>query len=170
MFVVVGAAVLILLAGGVALVLRHPLQRLWFAGTGLQEWHATARQLPWQDRVSLARANTRGRATNPRLAGLAVRRGHVMMAVLSRMQYGRRSRWLYPAMTWLGVLLLLSNLAIALTAHHSGIAWYPVVAWGVLTPAYAVMPWIQRRRQHRIQRSVDLNARIAAFQAAGTRN
>lgn len=111
----------------IALAARGPLQRRWFPGTGLEQWQATARRLPWRDRVRLERSNSRGRATSPALAGLAVRRGQVMLAMLDRIQTGQPTRWLYRGMAALGAVLFAANLALALIGGGVGTTWLSVV-------------------------------------------
>lgn len=166
--VVIVAAVVVLVSLGAALAVQRPLQRRWFRGTGFEEWRATARRLPWRDRVRLERANSRGRAASPALADLAARRGRVMMAIIERMQTGRRSRWLYRIMAVFGAVLFLANLVLVLAGGGNGSTWFTVVVWGLVTPMYAAMPRFQRRQWRRIRRSVDLNAATARGDATSS--
>lgn len=144
-------------AVGATLALRRPLQRRWFSGSAFEEWRATARRFPWRDRLCLERANSRGRAASPALAALAVQRGQVMAEMLDRMQTVPSMRWLHRALVVLGSLSVVFNAGLVLTGEATWSAWFNLVAWGVLTLTYAVMPRLQRRRLRRVQRSVQLN-------------
>ncbi len=160
--VVVGVAVAVpLLIVGIMLALRRPLQRRWFAGTGWEEWRATARRLPWRDRVRLERANTRGRACTPDLAALAVQRGRTLTAVAERTHGSRRVRWSYRALALTGVVLVALDVGELAMGDGDTSTWFQLVPWLLLTPMYASMPRLQRRQLRRFRRSVDLNEALA---------
>jgi len=128
--VVVGAVTAVILAGSI--VLRRPLRRRWFAGTGPAEWQATAQRLSWRDRMRLERANSRGRAASPELAAMAVQRGRTMVAMVEHWQAKPVMRRLFPALAVLMVLLVILNAARLLTGDTSRSAWSSVVLWTVL--------------------------------------
>ena len=151
--VVVGAVTAVIVAGSI--VLRRPLRRRWFAGTGLAEWQATAQRLSWRDRMRLERANSRGRAASPELAALAVQRGRTMVAIVEHWQTMPVMRRTFPAFA--AVLLVILSAARLLTGDTSRSAWSSVVGWTVMAATYAAMPSLQRRQLRKFRRSVELN-------------
>jgi hypothetical protein len=142
----------------VILILRKPLRRRLFAGTGLAEWQRTAQRLSWRERIRLERANSRGRATTPELAPLAVQRGRTMSALIEHAQAKPFLRRVFPAMAVLMALLVVANVALLLTDqtdwHH---VWLTVLLGTVLVVMYAAMPHLQRRQLRKFRRSVELN-------------
>jgi len=140
------------------LILRKPLRRRLFAGTGLAEWQRTAQQLSWRERIRLERANSRGRATTPELAQLAVQRGKTMSALVEHAQAKPFLRRVFPAIAVLMALLVAADVALLLTGHtdwHH--AWLTVLLGTALVVMYAAMPHLQRRQLRKFRRSVELN-------------
>jgi len=142
----------------VILILRKPLRRRLFAGTGPAEWQRTAQQLSWRERIRLERANSRGRATTPELAPLAVQRGRTMSALVEHAQAKPFLRRVFPAMAVLMALLVVADVALLLTGHtdwHH--VWLIVLLGTALVVMYAAMPHLQRRQLRKFRRSVELN-------------
>lgn len=138
--------------------LRPHIQRRFFAGTGVERWHATAAQLSWRDRWVLFWANSRGRAVPPRLAAQAVERGEVTLAMIERSTAKKspfRRFWL-----WLGGVWIVVGVAEFLLIALGG-----APCWGLLAPAaglfavFAAIGPIQARQARLIRRSVELNRR-----------
>ena len=113
----------------IVILIRKPLQRRWFAGSGLAQWNATASTLPWRDRWTLYRVNSRGREAPARLAALAVMRGQSAIAVTERMvdrTSGVNKVW--PIMAGLGVFMVAFMRRALLrirTTHPPGCSWAP---------------------------------------------
>jgi len=150
-------AALLLVTVVAAVLLRGPVRRRWYAGTGLQEWTQRASELAWTDRLRLYRANNGGRAAPPRLAALAVQRGEVMLAVVDRTQQPR-SVW-RRLRVWL-VLVYGLNAALAavrVVSDGGPFAWVRLVGWMLAGALHLVQPLALRRTRHRIRTSVDLN-------------
>ena len=143
----------------IVLLIRKPLQRRWFTGTGQAQWNAAASTLPWRDRWTLYRVNSRGREAPARLAALAVMRGRSAIAVTERMidrTSGIDKMW--PIMAGLGVVMVaLSASRVAADSHDSS-AWLLLVIWVPLTALYAGMGRLQRRQLILLCHSVRLNS------------
>jgi hypothetical protein len=140
----------------VALAVRRPAQRRIFAGTGWEEWRQSARSLPWRDRWTLSRANSRGRAAPERLAALAVRRGEVVTAALARSS-DRRSRYRWVLRVAMALAFLGLAVKVAGFALGDRDPW-----WTWLSPIYLVAFWtayrpLLRRRARLVARSVERN-------------
>lgn len=137
-----------------------PRQRRWYSGTGLPEWRKQAAQLPWRDRYALSRANSRGRAVEPRLAPLAVERGTVTLRAIARMQE--------PGSGWRRLRTLLSviygvNLVVSVLLawkSEGAFHWLMVGLWLVLIVLWATHPLFLRRGTRRIAESVRVNQAV----------
>lgn len=133
------------------------VQRRWFAGTGVERWRDTARQLPWRDRWSLYWANSWGRVAPRRLAPLAVERGEILLAMTNRMLTKRskvRRFWQALGVFW-GILILFDIWRLA--TWHSD-EWINLVSAvvGLLVVFLAIGP-LQKWQARLIQRSIDRN-------------
>ena len=149
----------LVVVGLLVVVLRKPVQRRWYAGTGIDQWSQKAGGLAWADRFALYRANNGGRAAPPRLAELAVERGEVMLQMVDRMQQPR-SAWRRLRLCVLVVYALNVILSLVRVVGQGGpLAWSMLGLWVAGTLLYLVHPLILRRTQHRIRASVDLNRR-----------
>lgn len=139
------------------LVLRKPLQRRWYSGTGISEWSQRATGLPWADRFALYKANVRGKPTRLRLASLAVERGEVMLRVLSRMQQKGSA---YSRLR-IGLLIIaaLNMVFSVLNAARTGnvLYWFQLGIWVVLFGIYVYQPQLTRRTERKIRLSVGIN-------------
>lgn len=159
-----GVSLVIVVA--VCLLLRKPLQRRWYAGTGLVQWNAAASTLPWRDRWTLYRVNSRGREAPARLAALAVLRGRSAIAVTERtIERTSGIPKLWPIMTWLGVFMVVLNAARLAADPHDSSAWLLLGLWVPLTVLYAGMGRLQRRQLRLLRRWVQLNSERAAQDA-----
>ena len=140
-------------------LIRTPLQRRWFAGTGLAQWEAAASTLPWRDRWTLYRVNSRGREAPARLARLAVQRANVTIAVTERMierTSGVNKIW--PIMAGLGVFMVAFAASRVAADSHDASAWLLLGIWVPLTALYAGIGRMQRRQLSLLRRSVRLNS------------
>lgn len=152
------AAIVLFLS--VVLVIRRPLQRRLFAGTGLEEWRAVARQLPWRDRWSLYVANSLGRPAPPRLGPLAVQRGQAVAAVISRtVERGSRLRKAYLAIGVLGLVSLAVNVVALVAGDRSGHAWISLLSALFITVIGFFYRPLQNGQARLVQRSVRRNQR-----------
>ena len=154
------------LVAAIVLLIRKPLQRRWFAGTGLAQWEAAASNLPWRDRWTLYRVNSRGREAPTRLAHLAVQRANVTIAVTERMidrTSGINKMW--PIMAGLGVFMVASSASRIVADSHDSSAWLLLGIWVPLTALYAGMGRLQRRQFRLLRRSVRLNRHLTTGEA-----
>lgn len=162
--IVVFVVLLPLVGVGVGLALRGRVQRRLYSGTGLPEWTMEAKRLSWSDRIHLARANDRGQAARPELAGTAARRGRVMIATIERYSTLKSQRWLLRAGLVIVVLQLALNVWMLTRDDTSWINWATLVVWPLAIVLFATVPWQQRRQRRKLERSVDLNDALAAQQ------
>lgn len=134
------------------------LRRTWFAGTGLEEWRATARTLPWRDRWLIAWSVFRGHAAPRRLAALAMTRGEVTAEVNERAAArGSRPRRMWPVLAGLWALLAVVDVVEIAVGEANPIIWFNLVLAALLAVGYSRMPSLQRNEAARARRSVDLN-------------
>jgi hypothetical protein len=151
----VGAGVLVL---AVALAVRRPLQRRLYAGTGWEEWRATASRLPWRDRRAIYRSTARGRAAPLRLARLALERGEVVASVIARSEARTGPlRWLVLVAATLVGLGLALNVVDAVTGDTSASSWLSIASSVLVLVTIALRRPVLRRQARLTQRSVRLN-------------
>lgn len=139
----------------VLLAVRRPVQHALYPDTGLKEWRATARRLPWSDRWRIYRAVSRGRTVIPRLAPSAVQRARMLLAVLDTMRRRKYLWWVFGVLT-VAIALLIAGAVTAHDADPTGMFF--AIGLAVYTGAVLVyMPWALRRAGRRAREAIRVN-------------
>jgi len=147
---------------GVSLVLRPQIQRRLYPGLDIDGWRREAKALSWRDRWELYRAAIGGRATTPRLAALAVRRGELLADTNELMLTpGTAVRRLMIGVGGLMFVLGLLQAALLVLGELPPSAWVnlsPIVYGPLFVLFMTGRP--QRWNVQRFRRSVEANRRL----------
>ena len=129
--------------------------------TELQRWRGVAATLPWRDRLVLARATSRGRAVEPRLAALAVKRGEAHVDDIERKlaTYGwRQQPWRIGVIATSLSLILYS--VVTLLDGPRPVEWFFLAQFSfILVVQLTDRPALRRDLRQR-RRSVEQNRAV----------